>query len=210
MRTMNARKLATAVRHAAVLPLLAVLRRAPSAAALDRDARRVHQPRLDLPLPDALSTVELLDALGRREFRSVLYLRLEHDGGAWALLALLLRRIWGGQVALEISCDDVGPGLYVSHGFATVVIAGRLGADCLISQQVTVGFSDRGGPPTLGDRVRIGAGAMVLGPVHVGDDAVVGAGAVVVGDVPAGKVVAGVPAHVLEHAADRFSALRRA
>jgi serine O-acetyltransferase len=206
---MNARKLATALRQAAVLPLLAVLRRAPSAAALDRDARRLHQSRLDLPLPDALSTAEALDALARREFRSVLYLRLEHDGGAWALLALLARRIWGGQVALEISCDDVGPGLYVSHGFATIVIAERLGADCLISQQVTVGFSDRGGPPTLGDRVRLGAGAMVLGPVHVGDDAVVGAGAVVVSDVPAGKVVAGVPARVVEHAEDRFSARRR-
>jgi serine O-acetyltransferase len=206
---MNARKLATAVRQAAVLPLLAVLRRAPSAAALDRDARRLHHSRLDLPLPDALSTADALDALARREFRSVLYLRLEHDGGAWALLALVARQIWGGQVALEISCDDVGPGLYVSHGFATIVIAERLGADCLISQQVTVGFSDRGGPPTLGDRVRLGAGAMVLGPVHVGDDAVVGAGAVVVSDVPAGKVVAGVPARVVEHAEDRFSARRR-
>jgi serine O-acetyltransferase len=210
MGAMNARKLATGLRHAAVLPLLAVLRRAPSAAALHRDARRLHQSRLDLALPEELSTAEALDALSRREFRSVLYLRLEHDGGAWALLALVLRRIWGGQVALEISCDAVGPGLYVSHGFATIVIAGRLGADCLISQQVTVGYSDRGGPPTFGDRVRIGAGAMVLGPVHVGSDAVIGAGAVVVADVPAGKVVAGVPARVIEHAEDRFSARNRA
>jgi serine O-acetyltransferase len=207
---MDARSIATTVRHAAVLPLLAVMRRAPSAATLDRDARRLHQPRLDLDLPAELSTGQALDALARREFRSVLYLRLEHDGGAWALLALALRRIWGAQVALEISCDDVGPGLYVSHGFATVAIAARIGADCLLSQQVTIGFTDKGGPPSLGDRVRVGAGAMVLGPVSVGDDAVIGAGAVVIHDVPAGAVVAGVPARVVEHAADRFSARRRA
>jgi serine O-acetyltransferase len=207
---MDARSIATTVRHAAVLPLLAVMRHAPSAAVLDRDARRLHQSRLDLELPEALTTAQALDALARREFRSVLYLRLEHDGGTWALLALVLRRIWGGQVALEISCDDVGPGLYVSHGFATIAIAGRIGTDCLLSQQVTIGFTDKGGPPTLGDRVRVGAGAMVLGPIHVGDDAVIGAGAVVVDDVPAGAVVAGVPARVLERAEDRFSARRRA
>jgi serine O-acetyltransferase len=207
---MDVRTLATTLRHAAVLPLLAVMRAAPSAAALDRDARRLHQSRLDLPLPDALTTAQALDALSRREFRSVLYLRLEHDGGLWPLLGLVLRRIWGGQVALEISCDDVGPGLYVSHGFASIVIAARIGTDCLLSQQVTIGYTDKGGPPTLGDRVRIGAGALVLGPIHVGDDAVVGAGAVVVGDVPAGAVVAGVPARVIPGADDRFSALRRA
>jgi serine O-acetyltransferase len=210
MPAMNARTLAATARRAAALPLLAVFRRAPSAAALHRDARRLHQSRLDVALPETLATEDALDALSRREFRSVLYLRLEADGGIWAFLPLILRRLWGGQVALEISCDDVGPGLYVSHGFATIVIAGSIGEDCLLSQQVTIGYSDRGGPPTLGDRVRIGAGAMVLGPVHVGDDAVVGAGAVVVSDVPPGKVVAGVPARVIEHAEDRFSARRRA
>ncbi len=41
----------------------------------------------------------------------------------------------------------------------------------------------------IGDRVRLGAGAVVVGPVRVGDGAVVGAGAVVRSDVPAGAVV---------------------
>jgi serine O-acetyltransferase len=207
---MDAGALAVRLRRAAVVPLLLVLRAAPSAVALHRDARRLHQPRLDLELHTELSTAQALDALGRREFRSILYHRLAADGGAWALLAIVLRRLWPGQLALEISCDEVGPGLYVSHGFATIVVAQRLGADCLISQQVTIGYSDKGGPPTIGARVRVGAGAIVLGPVDVGDDAVIGAGAVVVDDVPAGKVVAGVPARVIEHAVDRFSARRRA
>jgi serine O-acetyltransferase len=198
----------SAVRRALVLPLGALARTAPSRAALERDVRRFRQPRLDLPLEDSLSTGELLDALRHREVRSVLYLRLRLDGGLWAVAAIVLSRLLPGQVALSFNCGDVGPGMFVSHGFATIVVAQRIGADCLISQQVTVGYSDKGGPPTLGDRVRVGAGAMILGPVHVGDDAVVGAGAVVVHDVPAGKVVAGVPARVIEHAEDRFSALR--
>jgi serine O-acetyltransferase len=94
------------------------------------------------------------------------------------------------------------------HGFATIIIARRIGRDCLFAQQVTIGYDDRGGSPLIGDRVRIGAGAIVIGPITIGDDAVIGAGAVVVKDVPPGIVVGGVPAKAIEHASDRFSARR--
>ena len=46
----------------------------------------------------------------------------------------------------------------------------------------------------IGDYVRIGTGAKILGPVKIGDFAVIGANAVVTRDVPAGTIVAGVPA----------------
>jgi len=49
-------------------------------------------------------------------------------------------------------------------------------------------------PVVLGDRVFVGANAVILMGVRVGDEAVIAAGAVVTGDVPARTVVAGVPA----------------
>jgi maltose O-acetyltransferase len=49
----------------------------------------------------------------------------------------------------------------------------------------------------IGSRVFIGAHAIVLPGVTIGDDAIVGAGSVVRQDVPAGTVVAGNPAHVI-------------
>ena len=52
-------------------------------------------------------------------------------------------------------------------------------------------------PTVLGDRVFIGANAVVLMGVTIGDGAVVGAGSVVSSDVPAGTVVGGVPARPL-------------
>lgn len=49
----------------------------------------------------------------------------------------------------------------------------------------------------IGQHVWIGAGAMILKGVHIGNGAVIAAGAVVNKDVPAGVLVAGVPAKVI-------------
>ena len=49
-------------------------------------------------------------------------------------------------------------------------------------------------PVTLGNRVWIGGGAIILPGVSIGDDAIVGAGSVVTRDVPVGATVVGNPA----------------
>jgi serine O-acetyltransferase len=92
----------------------------------------------------------------------------------------------------------VGPGLYIGH-FGSIVVHpdAVLGADCNLSQGVTIGVlgGGRAGAPVLGDGVYVGAGAKILGPVVVGDGARIGANAVVVRDVLAGATAVGVPAH---------------
>ncbi len=73
-----------------------------------------------------------------------------------------------------------------------VVIADNavIGDDCLIRQNVTIGSAVEYGPaPKLGNRVRIGAGAVLIGGITVGDDVVIGPNAVVTEDVPAGATV---------------------
>jgi serine O-acetyltransferase len=195
-------------RGALNLPLYAIARAAPVWPAVERDMARFAQPRMDLPLPTALRWRETVQALRHPPLRSILYTRLRNAGLGWKLAARVLAVVYRGAVALEISCSDIGAGMCSYHGFATIIIARRIGQDCLFAQQVTVGYDDRGGSPIIGDRVRIGAGAIVIGPITIGDDAVIGAGAVVVKDVPPAAVVGGVPARVIEHAADRFGARR--
>jgi serine O-acetyltransferase len=73
----------------------------------------------------------------------------------------------------------------------------RIGDDCLLYHGVTLGGKSSRRErrhPTLGDRVVVGAGAVVLGPVALGSDVSVGANAVVVKDAPAGAVLVGIPA----------------
>ena len=59
-------------------------------------------------------------------------------------------------------------------------------------------FANRGNPVTIGDRVFIGARAMVLPGITIEEGAVVAAGAVVTRDVPPFAIVAGVPARPIK------------
>lgn len=89
----------------------------------------------------------------------------------------------------------IGPGMLIPHvGPIQVFPFASIGADCSIHQVCTIGAGSKPGGPTIGDHVMIGCHSCILGPVIVGDKAKIGAGAVVVTDIPAGATAVGVPA----------------
>lgn len=96
---------------------------------------------------------------------------------------------------LFLQAKEIGGGLFIQHGFATMVSAESIGDNCWINQQVTIGFNGNGKAPVIGNDVMITCGAKVLGDIVIGDGAVIGANAVVIRDVEPGTVVGGVPAH---------------
>lgn len=54
------------------------------------------------------------------------------------------------------------------------------------------------GKVTIGNRVYVGAGAIILPGVTIGDNVIVGAGSVVTHSVPSGVVIAGNPAKIID------------
>lgn len=91
--------------------------------------------------------------------------------------------------------------VYLCHqGFGIVITPfAKLGKGTYIQHGVTIGVNeDTKEAPIIGDNVRIGAQAIIIGGITIGDNAIIGAGAVVVKDVPAGATVVGVPAKVIK------------
>ena len=87
----------------------------------------------------------------------------------------------------------IGPGLRISHGVGLVIGAyAQVGEDCLLMHGVTLGAPtlDRiDQMPKVGNRVVIGAGAVLLGDIQIGDDCLIGVRTVITRDVPASSRV---------------------
>ena len=117
--------------------------------------------------------------------------------GGGVLRKTVLKFLFPGMETLYITTPQIGPRLYIQHGFATMISAKSIGSDCWINQQVTIGYTFAHEPPVIGNGVRISAGAKVVGNITIGDNAIVAANAAVVKDVPENSIVGGVPAKVI-------------
>jgi serine O-acetyltransferase len=123
--------------------------------------------------------------------------------GARLILKFVALRyhFWSVVTGAEIPLNcNIGGGLLIPHPNGIVIHPGaRIGVNCLIFQQVTIGT--RGNPkvPVIEGHVDIGAGAKVLGQVRIGAHARVGANAVVLSDVPSGAIAIGTPAKIIDN-----------
>ena len=117
-------------------------------------------------------------------------------------LAYKFLKVWSQILTgIDLPCETrVGRRLRFEH-FGGIIISGDtvIGDDVVIRHGVTLGLkrTHKPGAPRIGNRVDIGAGAVLLGPIQVGDDAVIGANAVVLQDVPAGALAVGIPARIV-------------
>ena len=124
------------------------------------------------------------------EYRNLFYKRI-------GKIHLTINWLCPKMNTLFIATNDIGPGLFIQHGFATIIAAKSIGKDCWINQQVTIGYSNKTDTPELGDNVVVNAGAKIIGKVKVGKNSIVGANAVVVKNVPDNCTVVGVPAYII-------------
>lgn len=121
---------------------------------------------------------------------------------AWILyfiLAVFVRLGYGIKLYLSA---EIGSGLYIGHFGGIEVQNCRIGSNCSISQQTSIGERGVAPGPQIGDNVWIGAHSNIAGPLSIGSGATISAGSRVVRDVPAGALVMGNPARLIVQAYD--------
>lgn len=119
----------------------------------------------------------------------------------WLLYKLLHRRYfykYGFQIPFA---TNIGRGFYIAH-FGNLVVHGHatLGDNCNLAHGITIGQTNRGkrkGCPTIGNRVWIGTGAVVVGKIIVGNNVLIAPNSYVNFDVPSNSIVLGNPAKVI-------------
>jgi serine O-acetyltransferase len=123
-------------------------------------------------------------------------------GRIYDFLHVFVRNRYGIEL---YATANIGRRLFIAHQSAIVLHRSlSMGDDCIIRQGVTIGLGAmetarksgwRG--PVIGNRVDIGAGAIIVGPITIGDDVVIGPNAVVMRSVPNGFLVTATPARVM-------------
>ena len=133
-------------------------------------------------------------------FRNLLQHRLKNPTRSlkcW-IQFIIARILWKPLDSLYINTIEIGGGLYIQHGFSTIISAKKIGENCRIFQQVTIGFKGEE-HPVLEDYVSVTCGAKVLGGVTMHKNSLAAAGAVVLKDVPENAIVGGVPAKIIKY-----------
>lgn len=119
-------------------------------------------------------------------------LYLYRIGGVWRQI---LRFIYPNKINFYLQIGRVKGAFFPQHAWSTIVLAQSVGSNFQVWQNVTIGKKHpKGGTPTIGDNVKICAGACVLGQITIENNVTIGANAVVLSDIPDNCIAVGVPA----------------
>ncbi|WP_353720818.1 serine acetyltransferase [Dyadobacter sp. 676] len=138
-------------------------------------------------------------------FRFIAFFRLSQKYSKSSPLGMLYRllyRRYGVKYGIQIPLSvQIGKGLLLPH-FGGIVVNSqcRIGDNCTLLHNVTIGNTKRGekkGAPSIGNRVYIGPGAVIVGGIVVGDNVLIAPNSYVNLDVPSNSVVVGNPARVI-------------
>lgn len=111
------------------------------------------------------------------------------------------KNILGRKLGIEMWENSFDSGLRIEH-CGNIVVNGhsRIGKNCVLHGSNCIGNNGiTSASPRLGDNVRLGVGAKVIGDVEIASNVMIAAGAVVVKSCYVeGAVLAGVPAQVIK------------
>ncbi|MCP4261207.1 MAG: serine acetyltransferase [Planctomycetes bacterium] len=101
--------------------------------------------------------------------------------------------------------SKIGPGFHISHVGNIFLGPCKIGANCTITHNVTIGLglkANENGVPTIGNNVWIGTGSVVTGDINIGDGVTISAGSILTRSIPMRCLIAGNPARVISQEYD--------
>lgn len=120
-------------------------------------------------------------------------------------------KIFTALYGLEISSEtEIGEGFRIDHAYdITINPKAVIGRNCTLHRGVLIGCEARGkrkGCPVIGNKVWIGANAVIVGKVRIGDDVIIAANSFVNRDIPSHSIVVGNPCtiHHKENATEGY------
>lgn len=121
-----------------------------------------------------------IKAMRKREF----YFNNRNKNPWYAFLNLFYARrfnCYGRRLGIECGFAVFDTGVEIYHAQGTVINGdAKIGKNCKLHGANVIGnMGNNLGVPVIGDNVRLGAKAMVLGNIRIADDVQIGAGAVV-------------------------------
>jgi serine O-acetyltransferase len=162
--------------------------------------------KTDLYRHDGLSGLSgFFRGLGKPGFRYTLLLRLlavRKRPSPLRFLLRVLKRRYRFRYGFEINpAARFGEGFHLTDHCGPVVIGPvTIGKHCSIAHNVTIGRAVKNGGigrPTLGDRVYVAPGAVLVGRITIGTDVLIAPNAFVNFDVPDHSLVIGNPGRIV-------------
>lgn len=96
---------------------------------------------------------------------------------------------------------NIGKGFYIGHNGRIIINEKtRIGDNCNVATGVVIGQENRGkrkGCPKIGNKVWIGANAVVVGNIEIGDNVLIAPLCYVNFDVPSNSIVVGNPGRII-------------
>jgi serine O-acetyltransferase len=108
-----------------------------------------------------------------------------------------IARLWGALIGFDLPLH-LPVNLVLPHPYGVVINSfAKIGINCTVYQNVTIGSDKEGNVPVIGNNVTIYPGAVLIGKITIGDNCVIGANSFVNSTFGANSVIAGSPAKTI-------------
>lgn len=104
--------------------------------------------------------------------------------------------VWFAKIELLVT-TDIGPGLFLSNKGNIIAGLRRVGKNCTIHHNVTIGQDVTGEVPEFGNNICVGHDSIVYGGLSVGDNTIIKSGTVLAKSLPGNMLVGGNPCRIL-------------